>query len=155
MDENADEFQAAQNELIRDNRSMLMKAGLIMHAIRHDWISAAMRRVCELDSLTREALQVGADSPLDPSAAAPVSYTPGPWFYDESQPYVVRINDCCGHTVAEIPYIRDKASAIANARLIAAAPDMMEVTSSVTHYFEKTTYDTAYGAVENSEGIPT
>jgi hypothetical protein len=50
-------------------------------------------------------------------------HTPGPWFYDDTMKGRVNINSQSA-AVASIPYI--DAEAVANARLIAAAPDLLD-----------------------------
>ena len=50
-------------------------------------------------------------------------HTPGPWSVDPDRPFLV-IDD--GHNPASVAYIEgDGAEAAANARLIAAAPDLL------------------------------
>lgn len=51
-------------------------------------------------------------------------HTPGPWFYDDSMAYRIAINSERA-SVAVIPYLDREAKA--NARVIAAAPDLLAV----------------------------
>lgn len=55
-------------------------------------------------------------------------HTPGPWFYDDSLKGRLVINSERAN-VAVVPYLDQEA--VANARLIAAAPDMLAVLKSI------------------------
>lgn len=57
--------------------------------------------------------------------------TPGPWFYDDTNRLRIAINSESA-SIASIPYLDDEARA--NARLIAAAPDLMEAAKNALHY---------------------
>lgn len=55
-------------------------------------------------------------------------HTPGPWFYDDSLKSRITINSSTA-SIAAIPYL-DK-EAVANARLIAAAPELLAALNAI------------------------
>ena len=59
------------------------------------------------------------------------NHTPGPWIIDRGQ-----IRDTDGNSLASVPYSLGGTQDCANARLIAAAPDMFDALQGVVDYLE-------------------
>jgi hypothetical protein len=55
-------------------------------------------------------------------------YTPGPWSFEDESPHINKVRSQ-GDIIAQV--IGDSPEADANARLIAAAPDMLEALEAV------------------------
>jgi hypothetical protein len=97
-----------------------------------------------------------------------VKHTPGPWeFYPASKMHPPgsdhnygRIVWACGRgEVAQTPGLYNDAEDDANARLIAAAPDLLEALCNVLSYVPHgdmpvTIYDNARAAIAKAEGKP-
>ena len=65
-----------------------------------------------------------------------MSHTPGPWTYDEESNEVYRL-DSAGHVEACLCEIRGEPNWRDNARLIAAAPDLVSTLREVRIYLRK------------------
>jgi len=64
-------------------------------------------------------------NPTNQGKGKPVSFTPGPWQTKPESPYVPAQVWADGRQLAEV-YGEDRATRKANARLMAAAPDLLE-----------------------------
>lgn len=75
-------------------------------------------------------------------------HTPGPWFYDDSLKGRLVINSERA-SVAVIPYL--DAEAIANARLIAAAPELLEALKDMVDAYGASSNPIAVAAIHRAE----
>jgi hypothetical protein len=84
-------------------------------------------------------------------AESSVSHTPGPWHVHEGQDYIVVLSD---HTCTDEPLA--EVSTLANARLIAAAPELLAIAKAVLESEQVETYSTlaivARAAIAKVEG---
>jgi hypothetical protein len=77
------------------------------------------------------------------------THTPGPWSPVANFHQTGRICDDEGNVVAEIPYHQDKWSA-QNARLIAAAPEMLEALEMMIEVVENSNLTSSQGYIYNA-----
>lgn len=78
------------------------------------------------------------DAPSEPTAATKATHTPGPWQFEA--PYI-HADSLKFLAVVSDRHSQDRPELVANARLIAAAPELLAALGNLLSFCEKAHYD--------------